>query len=549
VANHVNHLDGSLDINKLLALLLPNGVTLPANASQALVNTSISLPKKNLTIDLEIKDVAITGLDTFAELQALLPTSKTGLHSSLYLAPQPDKFFNVSLDGIRLAFHHHQGEGQQQGPGHGGEGSSAATAAMRELPAEALAWAYRRLLDLPEAAAAVRRVMSVSGRGGELEELEPKAEEGLDELAALGLELPPFALRLAFQGLRLQTSALAVMDTGVLQSLPVENSSKVSCAVSSLKQWELSHLAVSAANISLELVFPLEETVIYSFNVSVNGTTAGGGVQVLLQVFANTQLREAVRAAPFKCKGQDVPPPPGPSHTIFDTPFAHYFGGIAVCIAVTVAGLCMLHFVWGPSKNRRRAGQGGEGKGSEGEGTGEGLRQQTSYSGTMPEKFAEPLLPRASSRLSRASMLSLGFHMQPLPEPDARANASKPLLFHPGISPWIRYGVPFIILADIVVFVSANSGIGAQVQLQATVNGQSYSPPPLFAFSLGNSVRDMWNAQVYALSLVICVFSGAWTYLKLVLMLYCWVALPTKLLPERSAPLPLPACLPKCLNA
>jgi len=37
-------------------------------------------------------------------------------------------------------------------------------------------------------------------------------------------------------------------------------------------------------------------------------------------------------------------------------------------------------------------------------------------------------------------------------------------------------------------------------------------------------VRDMWNSEVYALSLLIGVFSGAWPYLKLLLLLFCWAA-------------------------
>jgi hypothetical protein len=38
--------------------------------------------------------------------------------------------------------------------------------------------------------------------------------------------------------------------------------------------------------------------------------------------------------------------------------------------------------------------------------------------------------------------------------------------------------------------------------------------PPLFDFTLANSVRDMWNAGVYPLAVLIAVFSGGWPYLK-----------------------------------
>jgi hypothetical protein len=46
----------------------------------------------------------------------------------------------------------------------------------------------------------------------------------------------------------------------------------------------------------------------------------------------------------------------------------------------------------------------------------------------------------------------------------------------------------------------------------------------LFAFSLGNSVHDMWEAEVYPLAVMILLFSGVWPYVKLGLMLCCWIA-------------------------
>jgi len=37
------------------------------------------------------------------------------------------------------------------------------------------------------------------------------------------------------------------------------------------------------------------------------------------------------------------------------------------------------------------------------------------------------------------------------------------------------------------------------------------------------SVTDMWKAGVYPLSLFIAIFSGAWPYTKLIMMMICWV--------------------------
>ena len=59
-----------------------------------------------------------------------------------------------------------------------------------------------------------------------------------------------------------------------------------------------------------------------------------------------------------------------------------------------------------------------------------------------------------------------------------------------------------------------------------TLTPETLTPPPVFSFTLANSVRDMWRAGVYPLAALIGVFSGGWPYLKLFLMLIAWVANP-----------------------
>lgn len=104
----------------------------------------------------------------------------------------------------------------------------------------------------------------------------------------------------------------------------------------------------------------------------------------------------------------------------------------------------------------------------------------------------------------------------------------------PRVSPLWRYGIPFAILANIVLFIASNTGLGAGVFVVVNPNdGQEpLRTPSLFSFTLANSVRDMWEAKVYALSLLIAVFSGMWPYLKLLLMLFCWIV------PERYLSVP-----------
>ncbi|KAH3756969.1 Paraquat-inducible protein A [Pelomyxa schiedti] len=108
------------------------------------------------------------------------------------------------------------------------------------------------------------------------------------------------------------------------------------------------------------------------------------------------------------------------------------------------------------------------------------------------------------------------------------------LILHPKIPAWMRYLMPLLICLNMMIFVSSNTSGGASVYLALITGlGRSVNFPPMFAFTLANSVHDMWLAGVWPLSLLICIFSGAWPYLKLVLMFAAWVA-PVKIVSVKS---------------
>lgn len=96
-----------------------------------------------------------------------------------------------------------------------------------------------------------------------------------------------------------------------------------------------------------------------------------------------------------------------------------------------------------------------------------------------------------------------------------------------------------LLFLNIALFVTANTSIGASVFVRLTFGENEIWLPSLFDFTLANSVRDMWNAGlslhllvvtiigVYPLSLLIAVFSGAWPYIKLLMMLWVWLIPPS----------------------
>eukprot|EP00727_Mastigamoeba_balamuthi_P012620 m51a1_g7981 hypothetical protein (1259) ;mRNA; f:59901-63961 len=101
------------------------------------------------------------------------------------------------------------------------------------------------------------------------------------------------------------------------------------------------------------------------------------------------------------------------------------------------------------------------------------------------------------------------------------------LMCDPRINIFVRALIPIVLLSDIALFFSSNTGIGASVVLQ--LEWQSAGSPdhvletaPVSSFGLVDSIRDMWKAKVYPLSILIGVFSGAWPYIKLIAALACW---------------------------
>jgi hypothetical protein len=88
-----------------------------------------------------------------------------------------------------------------------------------------------------------------------------------------------------------------------------------------------------------------------------------------------------------------------------------------------------------------------------------------------------------------------------------------------------RLLIPMLIVGCIVLLLSSNLSMGATVKLTVSMDdSEILSLPSLFAFSLYNTGKEMLQAEIYPLFLLIVVFSGIWPYAKLGLMLFAWSA-------------------------
>jgi hypothetical protein len=90
----------------------------------------------------------------------------------------------------------------------------------------------------------------------------------------------------------------------------------------------------------------------------------------------------------------------------------------------------------------------------------------------------------------------------------------------------VRHVFPVLLIATIALLAVSNLSVGATVDLSVKVNDvpSVIRLPSLFAFSLGNTIREMYQAGIYVLLFIVVTFSGAWPYLKLLMMLWAWVA-------------------------
>jgi len=94
----------------------------------------------------------------------------------------------------------------------------------------------------------------------------------------------------------------------------------------------------------------------------------------------------------------------------------------------------------------------------------------------------------------------------------------------------LRWGMPFIILGNVAMFISGHLNLGATVNLKATIAGESVQVDQFFEFSMAKSTIDIWRSGGKELALIILVFSGIWPYTKQLITLALWFT-PTSLVP------------------
>ena len=106
------------------------------------------------------------------------------------------------------------------------------------------------------------------------------------------------------------------------------------------------------------------------------------------------------------------------------------------------------------------------------------------------------------------------------------------LLYHSAIPKNVRYGMLVLIFVNICLFFTDHALTAAHVDIHGKVLGDDYYEKEAFPFGLGYSLVNLWNACAVVLVGFMATFSGAWPYLKLLLMTALWCAPPALLSPK-----------------
>lgn len=92
----------------------------------------------------------------------------------------------------------------------------------------------------------------------------------------------------------------------------------------------------------------------------------------------------------------------------------------------------------------------------------------------------------------------------------------------------IRLAAVLIIIVLMYTFAVSEipSSPAALVIMEIDLGDQVSPPITVFKFGLAETIREMWQAEVYFLAILIAFFTGGWPYIKMAAMLFAWV-LPT----------------------
>ena len=108
-------------------------------------------------------------------------------------------------------------------------------------------------------------------------------------------------------------------------------------------------------------------------------------------------------------------------------------------------------------------------------------------------------------------------------------SSTNSMFFSPEIPVAVRWLMPLVIIGNIGFFLSGHLSLGATVNIEAELAGETFRVDKFFEFSMAQSTVDIWKAGGKELAIMILIFSGIWPYVKQIMTFTIWFLPPTML--------------------
>ena len=100
------------------------------------------------------------------------------------------------------------------------------------------------------------------------------------------------------------------------------------------------------------------------------------------------------------------------------------------------------------------------------------------------------------------------------------------MIFSDTIPLFVSYFVLCVIVINICLFISGHLSLGATIKADAKLAGDDIIIQDFFQFSIAQSIQQMWDQGLTALTRIIFVCSVLWPYTKQIILLVLWITPP-----------------------
>jgi hypothetical protein len=150
--------------------------------------------------------------------------------------------------------------------------------------------------------------------------------------------------------------------------------------------------------------------------------------------------------------------------------------------------------------------------------------------GLLYRWFVERRNQKWMRSLSREGRYHLEMQKQKEREMNALLDEKTASLFRSDcISPRVRYGVPLILVLNMVLYMVAHLGVISVVDIDATLAGQPVTVRNFLSFTFIESTYKTFHHGGAEMVIMLWAFTGVWPYIKIFLSLAMWMIPPSRL--------------------